>query len=102
MRSDVGGQLDDSRAVADGLEPVVHEVPHYEQVDDLRGHEPVAHVLREQTHRGLRVQLGVGEYPEDNEEDSRDALRCHEMGGVRLDISLLHMSGVTLFLNSTN
>lgn len=71
-------------------------------MDHLRRHEPVAHVLREQTHRLVGVQLGVREDPEDYEEDAGDALGGHEVRGVGLDVALLSGGVVTLLRKSTN
>jgi len=53
--------------VKHGLDVVVHEIGHYKQVDDLRKHEPVANILGQQTHGSISVELGVGEYPKDDE-----------------------------------
>lgn len=64
------------------LEPIIHEIPHNEEVDDLRNHEPVSHIFRQQTHRRFSVQLRVRENPKDNEENPGDSLRRHEVGGV--------------------
>ena len=37
----------------------------------LSRHEPVAHVFRQKTHSLIRIQLSVGENPEDNEQYSQ-------------------------------
>lgn len=82
--------MNDAGAVTYGLDIVVHEVRHDEQMDDLRGHEPVSHVLGEQTHCLFCVQLRIGEDPEDDEEDSRNSLGCNEVGCVGFDVTFLN------------
>lgn len=85
-----------------GFDVIVHEIGHDEQMDELGQHEPIAHILREETHGGVGVELSVGEDPEDDEEDAGDGLGCHEVRGVGLNVPFLCGMWVTLFRNSTN
>lgn len=70
MESDVDRELDDSTACAHGLDPVIHEVSHDEQMDDLGKHEPITHVFRQQTASLVSVQLRIREDPEHDEQYS--------------------------------
>ena len=65
--------MDDPRPMAHGLDPVVHEVGHNDEMHHLRKHEPVSHILRKKTHGSVSVQLGVGEHPEYDEKDTEMA-----------------------------
>lgn len=104
MESDIGGERD-ALAPAHGLHPVVHEIAHDEEVDDLADHEPDAHVLGEDRRRALGVELvefAVGEDPEDYGQDPRDGLRGHEVGSECFDFSALHIQCCTFLLNRMN
>jgi len=61
--SDISRQLNNPRSVTHSLDPVIHEVRHYKQVNYLRCHKPVAHILGQKAHRLFSVQLSVCEYP---------------------------------------
>ena len=84
------------------LDVVVHEIGHDEEVDYLRYHEPVSHILRQQAHRPVSVQLGVGEDPERDEEHPGYGLSGYEVGGVGLDVAFLSRGRGTLLRKSTN
>ena len=58
-------------------------------MDDLRKHEPVAHILRQKTACLVGVQFRVREDPENDEKDARDGLGRYEMRSIGLDIALL-------------
>ena len=52
------------------LDIVVHEIGHDEEMDDLRGHEPISYILGKRGHGSISVELSIGEDPEYNEENS--------------------------------
>lgn len=101
-QSDIGGQLDDAGSTTHGLHPVVHEICHDDQMDDLWGHEPVPYVFGEEAHGSIRVQLCVSKDPENDKEDTGDPLGRHEVWGEGFDVAFLSRWRVTLLRNSTN
>ena len=69
-QSDIGGQLYSIRSMEKSLNIVIHEICHNDQMNDLRSHEPVTHILRQQTHSSISIELRIGENPEYYEKHS--------------------------------
>lgn len=88
-KSDVNRELNGSRPGSYGLNPIVHKVCHYEQMDYLRYHKPVSHIFRKETTRFVSVELGICKHPENYEKDSRNGLCSYKMGCISLNITLL-------------
>lgn len=61
----------------DGFDPVIHEISHDEQMDNLTDHKPQSDIFRENRGRTVRVEfieLCISEDPEDDGKDSGNGL----------------------------
>ena len=78
-QSYIGWQLDHSGSASHSLDPVIHEIGHDGQMDDLRCHEPISHIFRKETHRLISVEFGIRKNPKGYKQNSRNSLRSNKM-----------------------
>jgi hypothetical protein len=94
MKSHIGGQYYDTFSFSYCFHPVVHEISHDEQMNNLGDHKPISHILRQNWGWTLAVEfieLSVGENPENDGNYSGYCLTGYEVRCVCLDLALLQL-----------